>query len=93
VAGRSRTERSALSPAQARNLQAHRLRIAMTHRLRVTVWHRNGTEPTTGAVRALTNDYPTRLEASAGGSTLTVHFEDGSTVPLEQVNRIERAAV
>lgn len=44
-----------------------------------------------GMVRQVTTDHVPSVAVEDGGSTLAVHFEDGSTIPLEQATAVKRA--
>lgn len=49
---------------------------------------RNGTR---GRIVKQTLDHAPMLAEARGRSTVALHFEDGSRIPLEQIARIERA--
>lgn len=85
-------KRSRLTLNQSANLKAYAVRRSMAYGYAITVWHTGAQEPVTGkVVRFSIVPEAMKLGGNEGGSPLVMQFDNGATVALERVNRIERA--
>jgi hypothetical protein len=83
------TRRAEPSPEAEVGYRAHLALSSLSDGVPLTVWWGRG-EVQGGKLVSVSNDYKPRRPIEDGGSNLILHYEDGRSIPLEQVTRVER---